>query len=118
MSAVVYRAPDRELNLNESDKSRWGNTQTPIAGLCVGEAKRRRDRVKKHSQQTVNQVQKDGLGLGFFFSWWKRVSAMIKGAMIFLFLTFLFMTTAFIDKEDLLEEIHGKWRRCSLEIPD
>lgn len=67
MSAVVYRAPDRELNLNESDKSRWGNTQTPIAGLCVGEAKRRRDRVKKHSLQTVNQVQKDGLGLGFFF---------------------------------------------------
>lgn len=71
MSAVVYRAPDRELNLNESDKSWWGNTQTLIAGLCVGEANRRRDRVEK-TLQSVNQGLKDGydvfvLFFGLFF---------------------------------------------------
>ena len=70
MSAVVYRAPDRELNLNESDNSWWGNTQTLIAGLCVGEANRRRDRVekkqKKNSLQSVNQVQKDGYDVFLF----------------------------------------------------
>lgn len=47
MSAVVYRAQDRELNLTESDKSWWGNTQTLIAGLCVPEETGRRDRVEK-----------------------------------------------------------------------
>ena len=66
MSAVVYRAPDRELNLNESDKSWWGNTQTLIAGLCVGEANRGRDRVKKNSPQSVNQVLKDGYDVFLF----------------------------------------------------
>lgn len=67
MSAVVYRAPDRELNLNESNKSWWGNTPTLSAGLCVGEANRRRDRVKKNSLQSVNQVLKDDYDVGFFF---------------------------------------------------
>ena len=68
MSAVVYRAPDRELNLNESDKSWWGNTQTLIAGLCVGEANRRRDRVgKKNNLQSVNQGLKDGYDVFFVF---------------------------------------------------
>lgn len=72
MSAVVYRAPDRELNLNESDKSWWRNTQALIAGLCVGEANRRIDRVrkkkeKKNSLQSVNQVQKDGCNVFSYF---------------------------------------------------
>lgn len=70
MSAVVYRAPDRELNLNESNKSWWGNTQTLSAGLCVGEANRRRDRMKKNSLQSVNQVLKDGYDVFFVFFFW------------------------------------------------
>lgn len=39
MSGVVYRAQDRELNLNESNKSWRGNTQSLGAGLCVGGGK-------------------------------------------------------------------------------
>lgn len=42
MSAVVYRALDRELNLNESNKSWWGNTQTLGAGVGGGKQKERR----------------------------------------------------------------------------
>lgn len=106
MSAVVYRAPDRELNLNESDKSWWGNTQTPIAGLCVGEANRRRDRVKKNTLQSVNQVLKDGYDVFFVLFGW--LAEMIEGATIFLFLFFLFYDHCFIDIGDLLWEIHGK----------
>lgn len=88
MSAVVYRAPDRELNLNESDKSWWGNTQTLIAGLCVGEANRRRDGVKKNRLQSVNQVQKDGHDGFFGFVW---LAEMIEGVTIFLLLFFRFL---------------------------
>lgn len=109
MSAVVYRALDPELNLNESDKSWWGNTQTLIAGLCVGEANRRRDSSKKNSLQSVNQVQKDGYNV-FFFVW---LAQMIEGALTSLFFSFPFYDHCFIDKEDLLWEIQGKWRRYS-----
>lgn len=91
MSAVVYRAPDRELNLNESDKSRWRNTQTLIAGLCAGEANRRRDGEKNNSSQSVNQVQKDG------------------------YRVFRLVDHCFIDKRDLLWEIQGKWRGYSYD---
>lgn len=50
MSSVVYRAPHRELNLNESNKSWWRNTQTLSRGLCVGEGNIRRDRVEKKNK--------------------------------------------------------------------
>lgn len=90
MSAVVYRAPDRELNLNESDKSCW---ETHMLSLQVyvferqteGETGWRGGR----SLQSVNQDQKDGYDV--FLG---RVAKMIEGATIFLFLTSFFMTTA------------------------
>lgn len=63
MSDVVYRAPDRELNLNEGNKSWRENAQSLSTGLCVGGANILRDRVegeKKTYLQPVNQVLKDG----------------------------------------------------------
>lgn len=75
MSDVVYRAPDRELNLNEGNKSWRGNTQSLSAGLCVGGANIRRDRVekkKKNYLQPVYQVLKDGYD-GLFLPFFKLV---------------------------------------------
>lgn len=89
MSAVVYRAPDRELNLNESDKSWWGSTQTLIAGLCVGEANRRRDRVKKSACSPLIKFKKMAMMCVFFLFVW--LAEMIEGATIFLHLSFLFL---------------------------
>lgn len=111
MSAVVYRAPDRELNLNESDKSQWGNTQTLIAGLCVREANRRRDRVKKTACSPLIKFKKMAMMFFVFLFVWS--AEMIEEATIFLLLSFLFYDHCFIDKGDLLWEIQGKWRGYS-----
>lgn len=97
MSSVVYRAPHRELNLNESNKSWWRNTQTLSRGLCVGEANIRRDTVKKKTAHSLLI----------------KLAEVIEAATIFLFLSFLFYDHSFIDKGDLLCEIQGKWRRYS-----
>lgn len=113
MSGVVYRAQDRELNLNESNKSWRGNTQSLDAGLWVGGANIRRDKVKKNNPWPLNQVLKDGYDgifpLIFLVGW---LAKMKEAAIIFLFLSF-FYDHCFIDKEDLLWEVQGKWRGYS-----
>lgn len=92
MSAVVYRAPDRELNLNESDKSCW---ETHMLSLQVYVFERQTEGETGWgwglggSLQSVNQDQKDGYDV--FLG---RVAKMIERATIFLFLTSFFMTTA------------------------
>lgn len=107
MSAVVYRAPDRELNLNESDKSWWRNTQAFVAGLCVGEANRRRDRVGEEKKGCSPLIKFKKMAKMFFclVGWNDR-----RGKALYSPLLLFFYEHCFIDKGDLLRDIQGKWR--------
>lgn len=75
MSDVVYRALDRELNLNEGNKSWRGNTQSLSARFMCwrGKHTERQGRKKKRNYpQPVYQVLKDGYDGLFsphFLSW-------------------------------------------------
>lgn len=72
MSDIVYRAPDRELNLNEGNKSWRGNTKSQRRFMCWrGKHTERKGRKKKYPQP-VYQVLKDGYDGLFpphFLSW-------------------------------------------------
>lgn len=74
--------------------------------MCWRGKQKERQGGKKNTLQSVNQVLKDGYDVFFVLFGW--LAEMIEGATIFLFLSFLFYDHCFVDKGDLLWEIHGK----------